>query len=177
MATVRQCHIDGRARACSTCQIHQDTPASAPLHPWSFPETPWYRVHVDFAELHGNHLTDAHSKWLEAVDMATSTNAASTIRVLRNIFATHGLPVQLVSDNGPPFSSAEFEAFMKQNGIHHIYAYTAFPPFFKWCCGESSANGKIGSTKRSAYNTSASQTGELFADLSNHTSFYYGTVP
>ena len=57
--------------------------------------------------------------------MATSTNAASTIRVLRNIFATHGLPVQLVSDNGPPFSSAEFEAFMKQNGIHHFRT----PPF------------------------------------------------
>lgn len=31
-----------------------------------------------------------------------------------------GLPKMLVSDNGTCFSSAEFETFMKQNGIDHV---------------------------------------------------------
>ena len=35
------------------------------------------------------------------------------------MFATYELPTTLVSDNGPPFTSAEFEKFMKANGITH----------------------------------------------------------
>ena len=38
---------------------------------------------------------------------------------LRTIFATHGVPVTLVSGNKPPFTSVQFEAFMKINGIIH----------------------------------------------------------
>ena len=29
------------------------------------------------------------------------------------------LPIIVVSDNGPPFTSAQFDAFMKGNGILH----------------------------------------------------------
>ena len=36
------------------------------------------------------------------------------------MFATYGLPQQLVSDNGPQFTSTEFADFLKQNGIKHI---------------------------------------------------------
>ena len=57
--------------------------------------------------------------------MPSTTNATATIHTLRNIFSTHGLPVHLVSDNGPPHTSAEFETFMKQNSIYHIRT----PPF------------------------------------------------
>ena len=48
-----------------------------------------------------------------------STTAVKTISVLRHIFATYGLPLQLVSDNGPQFVSKEFEVFMKNNGVKH----------------------------------------------------------
>ena len=32
----------------------------------------------------------------------------------------YGLPEQLVSDNGPQFTSADFAGFMKANGIKHM---------------------------------------------------------
>ena len=47
-------------------------------------------------------LGDAHSKWPEVVEMKT-TSAMKTIEVMQ----THGLPEQVVSDNGPQFTSAE----------------------------------------------------------------------
>ena len=39
---------------------------------------------------------------------------------MRNIFAKYGLPIQLASDNGPPFQSADYEQFLQQNGIQRI---------------------------------------------------------
>ena len=64
-------------------------------------------------------LVDAHSKWPEVYPISNTT-IASTIEVLRKIFASHRLPEQLVSDNGPQFTSSEFAVFMKGNGIHHV---------------------------------------------------------
>ena len=64
-------------------------------------------------------LMDAHSKWPEVYEM-TSTTAQKTIEIVRHIFASYGLPEQLVSDNGPQFVAKEFEEFMLNNGIKHI---------------------------------------------------------
>ena len=36
------------------------------------------------------------------------------------MFSVFGLPQQLVSDNGPQFISAEFEKFVKENGVKHV---------------------------------------------------------
>ncbi|GFR57405.1 polyprotein [Elysia marginata] len=38
---------------------------------------------------------------------------------LRSVFTTHGLPDTIVSDNGPTFTSQEFQDFMRYNNIHH----------------------------------------------------------
>ena len=55
----------------------------------------------------------------------TSTNAERTIDELPLIFATHGLPEEVASDNGPQFTSIEFAEFMQKNGIKH----TLVPPY------------------------------------------------
>lgn len=72
-------------------------------------------------------VVDAHSKWPEVV-MMPSTTSQLTIDVLRSLFSRYGLPEQLVSDNGPQFTSEEFAQFMKNNGIKHILC--TVPPFF-----------------------------------------------
>ena len=50
----------------------------------------------------------------------SSITSQATIRALRQLFASHGLPQQLVSDNGPQFSSEEFATFLTRNGVKHI---------------------------------------------------------
>ncbi|KAL2086043.1 hypothetical protein ACEWY4_017102 [Coilia grayii] len=64
-------------------------------------------------------LVDAHSKWLEAHIMSNIT-AAVTTKKLRSIFAIHGLPDTVVTDNGPTFTSEVFKEFMEKNGIRHV---------------------------------------------------------
>lgn len=49
-----------------------------------------------------------------------STNAATTISALSNLFTRYGFPEQVVSDNGPPFQSREYAEFLKQNGIQRV---------------------------------------------------------
>ena len=72
---------------------------------------------MDFATHQSNHyliVVDAHSKWPEVIGPMKTTNA------MRSIFARYGLPNQVVSDNSPPFQSAEYEEFLQQNDIQRI---------------------------------------------------------
>ena len=115
--------IQETAKSCTECLAVKNVLTVTPLQPWTWPSKPWERVHVDFAgPFQGTMLlivVDAHSKWPEVYPMK-STTAGETIEVLRKTFASHGLPVQLVSDNGPQFISEDFAQFMKGNGIQHI---------------------------------------------------------
>ena len=43
------------------------------------------------------------------------------------IFATHGIPAKLTSDNGPPFNGAEFERYMKVLNIDWIRSTPLWP--------------------------------------------------
>ena len=115
--------IENVARGCQACQAIQAAPAVAPLHPWVWPDAPWKRIHVDFAGPFLGKMffimVDAHSKWPEVVTM-TSTTAQHTIEALRSVFSHYGFPEQLVSDNGPQFTSDEFARYMKETGVKHI---------------------------------------------------------
>lgn len=114
--------IEDLCRKCEPCRAVRDAPARAVLHPWEFPLHPWVRVHADFADFAGKKyliLVDAHSKWLEVVTIKR-TDAENTILALRSIFARFGLVSQLVTDNGPPFSSVEFKKYCNNNLIKHV---------------------------------------------------------
>ena len=74
------------AKNYSVCQVHQQSPASAPLHPWKWPETPWSQLHLDFAGPFLGHMylipVDSHLKWLD-VQVMPSITTAKTIEKLR----------------------------------------------------------------------------------------------
>ena len=110
--------IERTVRNCTSCQQVRNLPSVAPVMPWIWPGAPWHRVHLDFAEEEGRHylvVVDAYSKWPEVV-MMNSTTTGATIEVMRGLFSRYGIPLQIVSDNGPQFRSAEFQHFLKTNG-------------------------------------------------------------
>lgn len=115
--------IEQKVKHCEQCALQQRSPASVPLHPWEWPNRPWSRIHIDYAgPLLGKMflvVIDAHSKWMDVLPVPSATTC-STISVLRTVFATHGLPDILVSDNGAEFTSGEFGVFLKRNGIRHL---------------------------------------------------------
>jgi transposase InsO family protein len=115
--------IQRKVQECNICQLNRSIPSKAPLHSWDIPKKPWSRRHIDHAGPFLGKLflvvVDAHSKWLE-VKIVNSTSSEVTIKNLQQIFATHGLPAQIVSDNSTSFTSHEFKSYVNQHGIHHI---------------------------------------------------------
>ena len=111
--------IETLAKSCSGCAQTQAMPNKANVYPWSYPEKPWQRIHIDFCEYEKVQILviiDAYSKWPEAVVMKDTT-ASRTIKVLKECFARYGIPDQIHSDNGPQFVSEEFKNFLRRNGI------------------------------------------------------------
>ena len=115
--------IEKKVKNCIECQVNQKSPAPAPLHMWEWPSRPWSRLHIDYAGPFMGKMflvvVDAYSKWLD-VQVVPSATSQNTINVLRSLFATHGLPELIVSDNGTAFTSEQFRDFLKKNGIRQI---------------------------------------------------------
>ena len=83
----------------------------------------WDVISVDF----GGSYPDGHYN-LVAIDKRTrypevarvsSTSFPQMKEKLKTMFATHGTPRQLESDNGPPFQSKDFAEFAEEEGFHH----------------------------------------------------------
>ena len=98
-------HLDYNIKAlctdCEACKTTTAMPALAPIHPWQYPSSQWERIHIDFGKWNKTVflvLVVSFSKWPE-VRLVSSATSQKTIEVLSDIFATHGFPSILVSDN------------------------------------------------------------------------------
>eukprot|EP00794_Sanderia_malayensis_P021366 gene21366-23446_t len=108
---------------CFECQVTTKQNCKEPVKMTVIPEKPWEVVSVDF----GGPYPDCHYN-LVAVDKRTryaevetihSTAAKPTMKKLKKMFATHGTPKRIESDNGPPFTSKEFAEFAEKEGFDH----------------------------------------------------------
>ncbi|CAG9120903.1 unnamed protein product [Plutella xylostella] len=122
--------VEAACRQCAVSAAVADAPPGHAPRSWPWPSRPWSRLHLDFlGPIEGLTylvVVDSCSKWIEAIRMKRTT-AQAVITVLRDIWAKFGLPKQTVSDNGPPFSSVEFQQFLSHNGIEHIFSSPYHP--------------------------------------------------
>ena len=122
--------IEETVKRCESCAKFGKSLPKLEDHPWARPTSPFQRVHIDFCEYKNIMwlvLQCAYSKWPEVIRMNSNTTSSATIKALRLIFARTGLPMTLVSDNGPQLVSEEIETFFKRNGINHVTVPTYSP--------------------------------------------------
>ncbi|CAD5206230.1 unnamed protein product [Bursaphelenchus okinawaensis] len=113
-------------------------------------------------------LVDSYTKWCEIHPMTKITSKA-LITKLRQLFATFGIPEQVVSDNGRQFTSTEFKNFCLSNGIQHLFS----PPDKQSCNGQ--AERFVGSFKM-AMNKAVGESGSAL-DKANRWLFQYRLTP
>lgn len=130
-------------RKCHPCQVVSQISSPEPMKSTNLPKGPWQQLGADLLGPlpSGDYLfvvVDYYSRYVE-VDIMKKTTSDKIVKSLHRMFATHGLPLQIVTDNGPQFISSEFEDFMEQEDIEHRRVTPLWPQ----------ANGEVERQNRS----------------------------
>ena len=127
---------------CEICSEYQTANQKETLMPHDVPDRPWSKIGTDlFSVGDDNYLitADYTSNFWE-VDYLDNTESRTVIKKLKAHFARYGIPDQVISDNGPQFSSASFQHFTKDWDFEHL---TISP-------GHSQSNGQVESAAKTA---------------------------
>ncbi|UYV84530.1 K02A2.6-like, partial [Cordylochernes scorpioides] len=116
-------------RKCSVC-IQEAVSKHEPLIPTNFPTRPWQKIGMDLFKFENKWylvVIDYYSRFPEMVQLDRLT-ASAVVRSCKSIFARHGIPETVVSDNGTQFGAArEFANFARQYGFQHVTSSPRFP--------------------------------------------------
>ena len=105
--------IERHIRTCHPCQIVGQPDPPEPVQPTKLPDEPWTDLAIDVCGPFptGEYvvsLTDYYSRWPEATILRTVTST-NILEWLDNVFATHGYPKHIKTDNATYFTSHEFK--------------------------------------------------------------------
>ena len=115
--------------SCEHCQRYRKRQSSEPLLPTPLPERPWEKVAMDLYDYGGNVyliVVDYYSRFIEIAKLH-STSTKATVSRIKDMFARWGIPVTVVSDNGPQFASGEFAQFAQAYGFKHVTTSPHYP--------------------------------------------------
>ncbi|UYV72447.1 hypothetical protein LAZ67_9003186, partial [Cordylochernes scorpioides] len=116
-------------RKCSVC-IQEAVSKHEPLIPTNFPTRPWQKIGMDLFKFENKWylvVIDYYSRFPEVVQLDRLT-ANVVVCSCKSIFARHGIPETVVSDNGTQFGAArEFANFARQYGFTHVTSSPRFP--------------------------------------------------
>ena len=129
---------------CPTCNAHQAGQPKEPMICHEIPSRPWEKIACDLFELNGGDYlitADYYSSFFE-IDRLYYKTAKEIISKLKVHLSRHGLPDQLISDNGPPFNAFAFADFAHAYNFEHITSSPGYPQ----------SNGKIENAVKTAKN-------------------------
>ena len=128
---------------CETCnRLRQTAQQKETLLQHERPDRPWAKVAADLFSIDKRNFlvtVDYWSNYFE-LDELRDTASKAVIRCLRRHFATHGIPDELVTDNGPQFTADEFKTF----STSWMFRHTTTSPY------HPQSNGLAESTVKTA---------------------------
>lgn len=68
-------------------------------------------------------VLDLYTRECHAIELDRRITAAGVIRVLQRLFATHGVPEFIRSDNGPEFIANRIQAWLQEAGVTTQYIH------------------------------------------------------
>lgn len=124
-------YVESFVKKCKGCTLVSAPSVPEPLKTTKLPSEPWQHVAIDFCgPLPSGHnlfiVVDYYSRYFE-VEIMTEISAAKTIKALKEIFARHGNPLSITSDNGRQFISSEFKQYCDSNNIESITTTPYWP--------------------------------------------------
>ena len=90
--------------------------------PSEMPTRPWELVSTDLFSLDGEDfllIVDSYSQYIEIAKLS-NTSSKKVIECTKSVFARHGIPTTVKSDNGPQYTAAEYKEFSRTWGFKHI---------------------------------------------------------
>ena len=114
-------------KRCQEC-IKRSRMPKEPLQPHDIPTGPWLKLGMDYFNFNGTSyvlVSDYFSKFPYMFKVKTSF--LSLRDHLINLFAIEGYLDEIVMDNGPPFSSQDFNRFLSKLGITHTTSSPHYP--------------------------------------------------
>ena len=113
--------IKQMADNCEACQRMKPNNQKEPLMQHEDGRAPWKKIGTDLFEIRGRQYlvtVDYFSYYIE-VDYLKSTTTRDVINKLQGHFARYGVPAEIVSDQGPQYTAAEFKRMTEEWGIIH----------------------------------------------------------
>ncbi|KAL0194540.1 hypothetical protein M9458_008112, partial [Cirrhinus mrigala] len=121
--------IETMVGQCSICQERRNANTKEPLLSYTIPERPWQVVGTDlFTWNEQNYIiiVDYYSRYFE-MERLHSCTASAVITKLKAVFARHGIPERVISDNGPCYSADEFHRFAAEWDFEHCTTSPRYP--------------------------------------------------
>ena len=121
--------IEDKVSKCSTCSQLQRAQPKEPMVIQELLDRPWAKIGIDLFEFNGAHYlpsVDYYSKWIEIAKLC-NLNSNNVICHLKSQFAKYGIPDELISDNGPQYSSLAFKEFSNNYGFVHTTSSPKYP--------------------------------------------------
>ena len=110
--------------------------------PYTLPNRLLKKIGTDLFEFKGTTyllLVDYYSRYIEVVKLSTTT-ARGVVSAMKPIFARHGIPNVITSDNGPQYASQEFRDFATTYNFQHLQVALTTPK--EWRSRTSGQNYK-----------------------------------
>jgi transposase InsO family protein len=122
--------INNVVSRCNVCQKYQRTQTVETLEQHELPTRPWQVVGTDLFQFDGDMyliIADYYSKFQFVRKVPKPASSEQVIRLTKQLFSEHGIPAQVISDNGGHFSSSAYTCFAESWGFEHVTSSPHYP--------------------------------------------------